>query len=37
MSFKAKSASMTLHLVLQQEYEMRHLPAIELIQLMEAL
>ena len=31
-SFKAKSASMNLQLALQQMYEMRHLPAIELIQ-----
>ena len=30
-SFKAKSASMNLQLLLQQEYEMRNLPAIELI------
>ena len=30
-SFKAKSASMNLQLALQQEYERRHLPAIELI------
>ena len=32
-SFKSKSASMKLQLALQQEYEMRHLPAIELIRL----
>ena len=31
-SFKAKSASMNLQFALQQEYEMRHLAAIELIQ-----
>ena len=30
-SFKTESASMNLQLALQQEYEMRHLPAIELI------